>query len=101
MKRQKVFTRKDLAVSLSSRLDIPVDRAKAVVDHTLDVLALTLVSGTDIEFRGFGMLDVVTRKQTVGRNPRNVAAGDYLIPARRVVRFRTSGYLFGKLNPEA
>lgn len=95
----KNFTRKDLAKAIAKRMRIPVDRAKSVVDHTLDVLEETLASGTDIEFRGFGIFDVVNRKQKLGRNPRKPTA-QYIIPARRMVRFRVSGHLFSKLNPE-
>lgn len=96
----KTLTRNALAVTLSQRLGIPVDRAKGVVDHTLDVLVATLAEGTKIEFRGFGVFDVVQRKAKIGRNPKNLAAGQYQIPARRAVRFRAGKSLFYKLNPE-
>ncbi len=93
------FTRNELAVELSRRLALPVDRAKGIVDHTLEVLAESLVAGKKVEFRGFGIFDVVQRKPKIGRNPRNPAAGQYQIPARRMVRFRVGRMLFDKLNP--
>lgn len=94
------FTRNELAIELSNRLAIPVDRAKGIVDQTLDVLVNVLGEGRKVEFRGFGILDVVQRKPKIGRNPRNPTAGQYLIPARRMVRFRIGKQLFDKLNPE-
>lgn len=93
------FTRNELALELSKRLALPVDRAKGVVDQTLAVLATALVEGKKVEFRGFGILDVVVRKAKIGRNPKNPAAGQYQIPARRMVRFRVGKQLFDQLNP--
>ena len=93
------FTRNELANTLSQRLAIPVDRAKGVVDQTLDALAEALAAGQKVEFRGFGIFDVVNRKPKIGRNPKNPSAGQYQIPARRMVRFRVGKQLFDKLNP--
>ena len=93
------FTRNELALELSKRLAIPVDRAKGVVDQTLAVLADALADNKKIEFRGFGILDVVRRKAKVGRNPKKPDAGEYQIPARNMVRFRVGKQLFDRLNP--
>lgn len=95
------FTRNKLAFELSQRLAIPVDRAKGIVEQTFDILAKTLEAGTKIEFRGFGIFDVVLRKAKIGRNPKNPSAGQYQIPAHRTVRFRPGKRLFYKLNSEA
>lgn len=96
----KSFTRNELALQLSQRLAIPVDRAKGVVDQTVAVLVEALASERKVEFRGFGVFDVVLRKSKIGRNPKNPAAGQYQIPARKMVRFRAGKYLFDLLNPE-
>lgn len=93
------FTRNELAVELSKRVALPVDRAKGIIDHVLMALEDALVAGKKIEFRGFGTLDVVLRKAKVGRNPKNPAAGQYAIPARKMVRFRVGKQLFDRLNP--
>ena len=94
------FTRSELALELSRRLALPVDRAKGIVDQTLDVLTEAMAAGKKVEFRGFGIFDVVQRKPKIGRNPKNPAAGQYLIPARRMIRFRVGTFLFDKLNPQ-
>lgn len=93
------FTRDKLANELSQRLALPVDRAKGIVDQTLDALADAFAKGEKVEFRGFGIFEVVQRKAKIGRNPKNPEAGQYQIPARRVVRFRTGSHLLTKLNP--
>lgn len=98
-KQMSNFTRNELATEISKRLLLPVDRAKGVVDHVLMVLEEALVAGKKIEFRGFGTMDVVLRKAKIGRNPKNPAAGQYAIPARKMVRFRVGKQLFDRLNP--
>lgn len=96
----KNFTRNDLAVELSLKLDIPVDRAKNIVDKSFDALIDALTDGKRLQFRNFGLFDVVERKPKVGRNPKNPQAGQYQIPARKMVRFRIGKQLFDRLNPE-
>lgn len=93
------FTRNALAHDLHKRLAIPVDRAKGIVDQTLAALSDALSEGKKVEFRGFGIFEVVHRKPKVGRNPRKPEAGQYQIPARRMVRFRIGKQLFALLNP--
>jgi len=93
------FTRNELAQALSERLALPVDRAKGIVDQTLQILTEALAAEKKVEFRGFGIFDVVHRKPKIGRNPKNPAAGEYQIPARRMVRFRVGKQLFDLLNP--
>jgi len=94
------YNRYALAVDLSLRLAIPIDRAKGVIDQTIDALTEALVGGRKVEFRDFGILEVVRQKQKVGRNPANPTGGNYLIPARNKVRFRTGNKLFNRLNPQ-
>lgn len=94
------FTRVDLAEALSRKMSIPVDKARSIVDQTLDILTEVMITGRKVEFRGFGMFDVVKRKAKVGRNPLKPHAALYQIPARRMVRFRPGKQLFDKLNPD-
>lgn len=94
------FTRTELANELSKRLAMPVDRAKGIVDQTLDALTEALATKKKVEFRGFGIFEVVLRKPKIGRNPRRPQAGQYQIPSRQLVRFRTGTNLFARLNPE-
>lgn len=93
------FTRDELAGELANRLSMPLDRAKGIVDQTIEVLTQALADGKKVEFRGFCMLDVVQRKAKIGRNPKK-PDDQYRIPARRMVRFRVGKHLFAKLNPD-
>ena len=45
-----------------------------------------LTEGNRLEFRDFGVFEVVERKQKVGRNPKNPSVA-VIIPARRAVKF--------------
>lgn len=94
------FTRNDLANELSKRGGLTLDRARGVIDHTLAILTEVLGRGDKVEFRSFGIFDVYTRKPRVGRNPKNPQAGQYRIPARKVVRFRAGKQISDLLNPE-
>ena len=46
----------------------------------------SLSSGDRLEFRDFGVFEVVERKQKIGRNPKN-ASIPIVIPARNAVKF--------------
>jgi len=45
-----------------------------------------LSDGDRLEFRDFGVFEVVKRKQKIGRNPKN-ASVPIVIPERRAVKF--------------
>jgi nucleoid DNA-binding protein len=54
-----------------------------------------LARGDRLEFRDFGVFEIVERKQKIGRNPKN-AAVPIVIPARPAVKF-TPGKKMKKL----
>lgn len=92
------YNRNQLAVDLNKRLDLPVSRALGIVDTILDCVTEALGKGRRVEFRNFGVLEVVTRKPKVGRNPKRPHAAQYHIPARQAVRFRMGKVLTSRLN---
>ena len=94
------YNRNQLAIDLGKKLNIPTHRAAIAVGHMLELLEDTLAKGQKVEFRGFGIFEPIQRKAKVGRNPRNPDAGGYLIPPRRVIRFKSGKNLFSKLNPD-
>lgn len=98
---QQSFTRNDLAVDLSSRTGCSVESAKGTVEHVINAMATALATGKKVEFRGFGVLEVVTRKEKVGRNPKDPSSGTYRIPPRAVVKFRAGKELDETLNRES
>ena len=57
-----------------------------VIQAFLDVMTDHLAKGDRVEFRDFGVFEIVERKQKIGRNPKN-ASVPIVIPARAVVKF--------------
>ena len=94
------FTRRELAETVSLRFSVPQKQATLMVAYVLQAIGLALIEGRTAEFRGFGTLKVVQRKAKIGHNPANIAAGKYLIPPRRAVKFVASQSLFSALNPD-
>ena len=58
-----------------------------MIQKSLDYMTEALAQGDHIEFRDFGVFDVVTRKPRIGRNP-NRPETVVQIPARKVVKFK-------------
>ena len=60
--------------------------AKRIIQLFLDELIDELARGNKLEFRDFGVFDVVVRKRRVGRNPRTGERVE--VPEKRVVSFK-------------
>ncbi len=95
------FTRNELASALANRFKLAEAVAREIVDEMLLQMSMQLIQGRRIEFRGFGVFEPKVRKAKIGRNPSKVQAGDYVIPAKKTVRFRPGKVLDAELNPEA
>lgn len=92
-------TKNHLASSIHNRLDLSVSQASRLVESLLENIKKTLASGEDILISGFGKFCVKDKKTRRGRNPQT---GDNLmIDGRRVVTFRGSSVLRGKMNCKA
>ncbi len=91
------LTKRDIAVQMAEKLDITQMDALAAVQFTLDAIKNELLNGGNVELRNFGVLEVATRKQRIGRNP-NVPSVDICIPARKVIKFRMGKDFKDSLN---
>jgi integration host factor subunit beta len=80
------MTKKDLVQSISQKLKMHPNDVQNVIQSFLDSMTDTLAQGNRLEFRDFGVFEIVERKQKIGRNPKqaNVAI---VIPARKAVKF--------------
>ncbi len=81
------MTKRDLVVRISNETGMVQQDVFAVMQKTLDYIVESLARGETVEFRNFGVFEVRTRKQRVGRNP---SKPDQVvtIPERRVVKFK-------------
>ena len=80
------ITKKDLVQLISQEKGVHPDDVRNVIQSFLDAMTESLANDGRLEFRDFGVFEVVERKQKIGRNPKN-AAVSIVIPARRAVKF--------------
>ncbi len=61
-----------------------------------EIIKRTLISGEDVLVSGFGKFCVNEKKEGKGRNPS--AGEDMMLEAKKVVTFKCSGKLRGRVN---
>lgn len=88
-------TKKKLIQSISQEKGIHPSDVRHVIQAFLDKMTERLREGDRLEFRDFGVFEVVERKQKIGRNPKK-ADEPIVIPARNAVKF-TPGKKMRKL----
>lgn len=80
------ITKKKLVQIISQQQGIHPNDVRNVIQAFLDRMSDYLSEGDRIEFRDFGVFEIVERKQKIGRNPKNAGVA-IVIPARRAVKF--------------
>lgn len=88
-------TKKKLIQVISQELGLHPNDVRNVIQSFLDRITDYLAAGDRLEFRDFGVFEIVQRKQKIGRNPKN-ASVPIVIPARSAVKF-TAGKKMKKL----
>ncbi len=89
------ITKKKLIQMISKDRGVHPNDVRNVVQSFLDKMTEYLAQGDRLEFRDFGVFEIVLRKQKIGRNPKN-AGVPIIIPARSGVKF-TPGKKMKKL----
>jgi len=89
------ITKKKLIQVISQRLGLHPNDVKNVIQSFLDQMTDYLANGDRLEFRDFGVFEIVQRKQKIGRNPKN-ASVPIVIPPRPAVKF-TAGKKMKKM----
>lgn len=95
MTKKGTMTKKKLIHSISTEKSVHPNDVRQVIQSFLDKMIDSLAEGERLEFRDFGVFEVVVRKQKIGRNPKN-AGVPIVIPARSAVKF-TPGKKMRKL----
>ncbi|MCE2983276.1 MAG: integration host factor subunit beta [Parachlamydia sp.] len=85
-KKGHTMTKKKLINSISQDKGIHPNDVRHVIQAFLDKITDCLSQGERLEFREFGVFEVVERKQKIGRNPKK-ASVPIVIPARQAVKF--------------
>jgi len=79
-------TKKQLISKIASKTNHHPNEVRAIVQSFLDAITESLSGGDRLEFRDFGVFEVVKRKQKIGRNPKNASVA-IVIPERQAVKF--------------
>lgn len=83
------LTKHDVVMKLNSETKLTQPEAAVALQLVLDAITDHLTAGGHVEFRDFGVFEVVTRKSRIGRNP-NKPEDTVEIPERKVVKFKPS-----------
>ena len=81
------MTKRDLVVRVARQANMKQSDVMDIIQYALDTITEELADGHNIEFRNFGVFEVLTRKARVGRNP-NAPEKAVDIPERAVVKFK-------------
>ncbi len=82
------LTKAQLADLLFERIGLNKRESKDMIEAFFDLIAASLVDGTDVRISGFGNFEIRTKAPRPGRNPRT---GESIpIDARRVAVFHAS-----------
>ena len=80
------ITKRQIAERIAKQTGQTQVMAKDIVQGFLDEIVNELANGNKLEFRDFGILEVVTRRSRTSRNPRT--GESVFVPAKKVVNFR-------------
>lgn len=81
---------------LAKEKNLTINDAEKIVSTIVEEILKSLVLGERIEFRGFGIFFVKSRKKRVARNPKT---GESInIQAKKIPQFRIAKHFFEKIN---
>jgi len=96
MEPKDALTKRDLVMRIATETEMSQQDVYAVVQKTLDYVTEALQQGKHVEFRDFGVFQIVTRKSRIGRNP-NKPTNVVTIPERKVVKFKMGRLMKAKI----
>ena len=65
------MNKSDLIKALSREMDLPIRKAKEVVDMVFDTMSRSLIAGDRIEIRGFGFIYRTALRRIHGPEPQD------------------------------
>ncbi len=81
------MTKRDLVIKVARQTTYKQAEVMDIVQLALDTITEELAAGRSVEFRNFGVFEVMRRKSRIGRNP-NAPKNEVTIPERMVVKFK-------------
>ena len=81
---------------LAKEKNLTIKDSEKIVSTIVEEISKSLVLGERVEFRGFGIFFVKSRKKRIARNPKT---GESInIQSKRLPQFRIAKYFFEKIN---
>ena len=81
------MTKRELVNRVARQTKMRQNDVMDVIQLALDTITEELAAGNSIEFRNFGVFEVLCRKERIGRNP-NDPEKTVPIPERAIVKFK-------------
>ena len=79
-------TKREIAERVAQQTGLPQVAVKQIIQMLFDEIVKEVCSGNRLEFRDFGVFEVVVRKPRTGRNPRT--GQKVAVPPKTVVPFK-------------
>jgi integration host factor subunit alpha len=90
------LTKIQIVESIHNQIGVPKNKSTEIVETLLEIIKSTLESGEDVLISNFGKFCVKEKRERRGRNP--ATGDDLMLEPRKVVTFRCSGKLRGRIN---
>jgi len=92
----KTVTRADLCEAVYQQVGLSRTESAALVELFLDEATASLEKGETVKLSSFGSFIVRQKNERIGRNPKT--GEEVPIPSRRVLVFKPSNVLKGRVN---
>lgn len=92
----RTVTRADLTEALHNELGLSRHDCAILVERTLDLVVDAMTRGETVKLSGFGVFQVRSKRQRMGRNPKSGAPAS--IDPRRVIGFRASQVIKARID---
>jgi integration host factor subunit alpha len=90
------LTKEKLIAQLQTQVGMTKPESRQLVERVFEIMKSILVDGEDLLISGFGKFHVREKNERRGRNPQTKEI--LMLRPRRVVVFKTSGILRGRVN---
>ena len=90
------LTKIEMVDSIANQIGYTKNFSSELIENLLEIMKKTLESSEDVLISGFGKFCVKEKRERKGRNP--ATGQDMILKPRKVVTFKCSGKLRGKLN---
>ena len=90
------LTRADLCEAVHEEVGLTRQDCASLIERTLDLVAEALETGAAVKLSGFGVFQVRSKRERMGRNPKTGKPAS--IEPRRVVGFRASQVMKARVD---